>query len=255
MKTKVDKKSLPDKSIMRVNGVYKSFPIRNHTIEVLKDIHLTIHVGEVVAITGASGSGKSTFLNLLAGIDSPTRGDIYFLKNCLNHMSESKLALLRSENVGFVFQQHNLIKELTVLENVLLPGMVQPNFFKNRKAKTEYAKRLLNKVGLSERLNHFVGELSGGEAQRVAIVRAFLNQPKLIFADEPTGNLDSKNSLDIFKLLKMFASTQSASVVMVTHSQELASKCDRVYHLSGGNLTLQNNATSVDTKSIKKSRV
>lgn len=228
----------PLNSLLRVMGVKKSFSIHNRRISVLRQVDFQVEIGETIAITGASGSGKSTLLNLLAGIDIPTEGKIFFFNYFLNHLSETQLAILRSKFIGFVFQQHNLIKELTVLENVLVPAMIRPHFIRIKDEKEKLAMKLLNKIGLSNRLDHYVGELSGGEAQRVAIVRAFINNPRLILADEPTGNLDLTNSFDVFSLLKDFARTQSSAVIMVTHSLELAQQCGRIYNLKDGILTL-----------------
>lgn len=224
--------------IIEACQISKQFKIREKTINVLVDIDLKVFSNEIVAITGASGSGKSTLINLLAGLDQASSGEIFFMNQKINNYSESKLAVLRNRYIGVIFQQHNLIKELTVLENVLLPSMIYFNSPKENKEIYQRGINLLERIGLSDRLHHHAGELSGGEAQRTAIVRAFINLPKLIFADEPTGNLDEKNSWDVFSLLNIFAKEHNISVVLVTHSSYLAGKSDRVFKINEGKLIL-----------------
>jgi lipoprotein-releasing system ATP-binding protein len=187
-----------------------------------------------VAIVGPSGAGKSTLLHILGGLDMPTRGEVIFEQEELGSLSDYKLCKMRNEKIGFVFQFYHLLSEFTVLENVLMPTLI------NRKPKIENRKpndealRLIKEVGLGERITHFPSQLSGGEQQRVAIVRALINHPSLLLCDEPTGNLDSKTGSDIVSLIKKINAENQMTVVLVTHNLELAKAADRLYHLRDG---------------------
>lgn len=206
--------------ILGTIDVKKSFKLPGQKpIEVLKGVNLAVMPGEKVAIVGRSGAGKSTLLNILGGLDKPTSGTV-----------------TRPKNIGFVFQQYHLMSELTVLENVLLPTMAGCHRqLATRAVFVQRATRLLEKVGLASRLDHLPSELSGGEQQRVALARALVTEPELIFADEPTGNLDAWTGAEILKMLIELASDSKAfALVMVTHSPEAAATCDRTLTLEGG---------------------
>lgn len=198
-------------------------------ITILSDVNLDIPDGQFVAITGASGSGKSTLLGLIAGLDSPSSGQISVDGASVTEMSEDELALLRSQKVGFIFQSFHLIPSLTARENILIPLEIL-------KVKDAYQRssELLEQVGLTARGHHFPTELSGGEQQRVAIARAFANKPKYLLADEPTGNLDSKNGQMIFDLMTRLHDNNNTTLVLVTHDNQIAEKADRLIKLSDG---------------------
>ena len=212
------------------NQVAKTVPVRGHDLEILKSIDLEIKQGESLAILGRSGSGKTTLLGILAGLDAPTRGDVVLSGQKISHLSEDERALVRAKHVGFVFQSFHLLPALTTLENVMLPLEL-----KGKDAK-ELATQYLEQVGLGDRLNHFPPQLSGGEQQRVALARAFACQPDILFADEPTGNLDSATGKEIIDLLFELNSRHNTTLVMVTHDASLAERCQRCVHIDGGQL-------------------
>ncbi|HEX8249104.1 MAG TPA: ABC transporter ATP-binding protein [Pyrinomonadaceae bacterium] len=196
---------------------------------ILDDVSLEIPDGEFIAVTGASGSGKSTLLGLIAGLDAPSAGEILIDGELINAMNEDALARLRSEKIGFVFQSFHLIPSLTAFENVLVP--MEISGLKNAK---ETARKLLEDVELTNRGHHYPSELSGGEQQRIAIARAFANQPKILLADEPTGNLDSRNGSHIFDLMTRLHDDNQTTLVLVTHDQELANRAHRQIRLRDG---------------------
>jgi putative ABC transport system ATP-binding protein len=198
-------------------------------LTILDNVSLTIPDGEFVAITGASGSGKSTLLGLVAGLDAPSDGGIFIDGDDVTKMSEDRLAELRSVKVGFVFQSFHLIPSLTAFENVLIPMEIV-----GLKDARERAERLLEQVDLTNRGHHYPTELSGGEQQRIAIARAFANSPKILLADEPTGNLDSKNGAHIFELMTELHRQNNVTLVLVTHDQALADKAQRQIRLKDG---------------------
>ncbi len=201
-------------------------------MQILQPISFEVNSGESIAIIGASGSGKSTLLGLLAGLDELSTGEIWLQGSPLHSMSEEQRAQLRGETVGFVFQSFMLVQSLTALENVMLPAQIA-----GLDNPLEQAKAILEKVGLSHRSSHFPNQLSGGEQQRVAIARAFIGEPSILFADEPTGNLDAKNSDKIEQLLFELNKDKGSTLVLVTHDDELASKCDRQLRMQAGVLT------------------
>lgn len=198
-------------------------------LQILQPISFSVQAKQSVAIVGASGSGKSTLLGLLAGLDEVSQGHIYLDGEALHTMNEEQRARLRGEKVGFIFQSFMLVQSLTALENIMLPAEISG--LKNAKS---VALEILNLVGLGHRAHHFPNQLSGGEQQRVAIARAFITKPKILFADEPTGNLDADNSAKIEQLLFDLNQNSDTTLVLVTHDNELAEKCDRQLIMNGG---------------------
>jgi putative ABC transport system ATP-binding protein len=208
--------------------------IQNGTrrVEILKGITLTIPAGQFVAIVGASGSGKSTLLGLLAGLDTPSSGEIWLDGVPIHNLAETELAAVRGEKIGFVFQSYQLIETLTALENVLLP--YELNKLNKEGSGITQARRLLGEVGLTERVDHYPVQLSGGEQQRVALARAFVVEPPIVMADEPTGNLDSTNGRMVLDLLLERNRKSGTTLVLVTHDPEVASRADRKIVLKDG---------------------
>lgn len=212
----------------------------NKQLTILKDVNLTIKNGESIAIVGASGSGKSTLLGLMAGLDLPTSGTITMFEHQIDKLDEENRASIRRSEVGFIFQQFLLVPSLTALENVMLPAELSDNK-ETRDSARDSAIEWLEKVGLSHRLDHFPNQLSGGEQQRVAIARAFITKPKLLFADEPSANLDNKNGEMVEDLLFELNKSANTTLVLVTHDLELAKRCQRIVNLQSGALQ-ENNA-------------
>ncbi len=218
-------------SVVKAEQVSKQVNAPEGPLSLLTAIDLHIQAGEAVAIIGASGSGKSTLLGLLAGLDNPSSGSISLLGTCLNQLDEDRRAQLRAGKVGFVFQSFHLLPGLTALENVMLPLELTGD----SRAKPQ-AIQLLEQVGLSHRLHHTPQQLSGGEQQRVALARAFAGQPQILFADEPTGNLDQNTGQRVIDLLFKLRAEQGTALVLVTHDTELAKQCDRRYLLDNGRI-------------------
>jgi putative ABC transport system ATP-binding protein len=202
-------------------------------IPILLGVDLTVQAGEAVSVIGASGSGKSTLLGLLAGLDLPSGGEVSLLGKSLLQLDEDGRAALRAERVGFVFQAFHLLPGMTARDNVALPLELA-----GRPDAGERADALLQRVGLTERAGHYPNQLSGGEQQRVAIARAFVTEPEVLFADEPTGNLDAETGHHIIDMLFALREEQGTALVLVTHDPALASRCDRCYRLAGGHLEL-----------------
>ena len=200
--------------------------------EVLRGVNLTVAAGERVAVVGASGCGKSTLLNLIGAMDLPDAGSIRFDDTELSLLSEKETAAFRNESVGFVFQLHHLLPQCSVLENAMIPTLVHGKGADAR----EYALHLLDRVGLSDRLTHRPGQLSGGERQRVAVVRALINRPRLLLADEPTGALNQEAAVELMTLLLELNREENLSMILVTHSMQLAEQLDRVLVFEGGRL-------------------
>lgn len=218
--------------MMSVSGLRKSFGSGEGKVEVLKGIDFQIQKGEQVALTGKSGSGKSTLLSLLAGLDSPDGGTITIDSNNISQLSEKDLTNYRARHIGIVFQQFHLVSTLTALENVLLPLEILKT-----KGARERAESLLESVGLSHRMHHLPSELSGGESQRVAIARALSTHPAILFADEPSGNLDEETGDKVMGLLFDLVKKTGTTMVLVTHDPELATRCERIIHLEHGKLS------------------
>ncbi len=220
-------------SLLEARGIFKTYTTGKRELTVLKGVNFSAERGEFVALRGASGAGKSTLLHLLGGLDRPNRGEIIFAGEDIARLSNPALAHLRNVKIGFVFQAYHLFPELNALENVLLPARmarVSPSEAVTR------ARDLLKRVGLSERMEHRPTELSGGEQQRVAIARALINNPEVIFADEPTGNLDSHTGDEIIELLLTLRAERQTTLLIATHDSELATRAPRVIHLVDGQI-------------------
>ncbi len=224
--------------ILKAEGIVKSYTMGATVLEVLKGVEIYVDTGEFVAIVGASGSGKSTLLHILGALDKPDKGQVVFQDNDIAKLSSRELNKFRNKKVGFVFQFYHLLDELTVLENTALPAMAgcsMLGWLKIRWSAKKRANQILATLGLGERLGHKPYQLSGGERQRVAIARALMNQPELLLADEPTGNLDSATGSDILKTLKEL-NQAGQTIVMVTHDEKIASKAHRVVRLADGKI-------------------
>jgi lipoprotein-releasing system ATP-binding protein len=219
--------------LIRTEGLKKTYGDSMKKVEVLKGIGLTINRGETVAIVGASGVGKSTFLNLLGGLDRPTSGEVYYDGKPVFRHDDRKLAAFRNSTIGFVFQFHHLLPEFTALENVVLPALIGGSGFDEA---SERAGALLTEVGLKDRLNHKPGELSGGEQQRTAIVRALMRSPLVILADEPTGNLDSRTGEEVFDILLEQNRSRGMTMIIVTHNERLAARLTRRLRMVDGDI-------------------
>ncbi|HGD6534615.1 TPA: ABC transporter ATP-binding protein [Streptococcus agalactiae] len=226
-------------SLLEVKSVSKIYGKGNNAVHALKDIKFSVDKGEYIAIVGESGSGKSTLLNIIGALDTPTEGKVIINNKDLFSMKDSELTVFRRRNIGFVFQGFNLIPELTVEQNIIFPVLLD-----YKKPDRKYLEELLNILGLQERKNHLPSELSGGQQQRVAIGRALITKPSLILADEPTGNLDSKNSSEVISLLKESSQKYEQTIIMITHSRSIAQAADRVLRVSDGILVDQGSATN-----------
>ncbi len=219
-------------SIIQLDNVWKKYDMGDEPLIVLKEIDLSIKKGEFIAITGPSGSGKSTMLNIVGALDKPSFGEVYLDGKDISLMSESDLAVLRGKTIGFIFQQFNLLRNLTALQNVMLPmeAMDMPENLAR-----ERAENLLTQLGLGERLHHKPGQLSGGQQQRVAIARSLSNDPEIILADEPTGNLDSTTGRFVMDFLGRMHK-QGKTVILITHDLDLVSYARRVVHIKDGKI-------------------
>ena len=220
--------------IIQANNLYYEIINHDNQIRILQGLNLSIAAGEQVAIIGSSGSGKSTLLSLLAGLDVPTRGSVQIQSNIFSDLDEDGRAAVRAKSMGFVFQSFQLLPSLTALENVMLPLQL-----KNQENAKEQSLEALTKVGLGERIRHYPKQLSGGEQQRVAIARAFATQPAILFADEPTGNLDHTTGQMIIELLFKMNAEAGTTLVLVTHDIQLANRCQRQLKLENGILIEQ----------------
>ncbi len=218
--------------MIRAVDIKRSFVTINENLEILRGIDLTLALGEMVAVIGQSGSGKSTLLHILGGLDRPSNGSVFFGDENIFQYGAAELARFRRHSIGFIFQFHNLLPEFTALENVLMPRMIA-----GESVDEKWGTELLSRVGLEERMNHRPGELSGGEQQRVTIARALVNQPKLILADEPTGNLDNATAEKVFELFREVQREKKLTSLLATHNVKIASRCDRVLLLENGLLS------------------
>jgi lipoprotein-releasing system ATP-binding protein len=219
--------------MIEVANLSKSFGAGPGRVDVLRHIELRIDRGERVAVVGASGAGKTTLMHILGGLDHPSEGGVFFEGKDIFSLKGPALDAFRNRTVGFVFQFHQVLPEFTALENTMMPALVAR---KGQREAAAMAKELLGEVGLGHRLTHKPGELSGGEQQRVAIARALIMSPRLLLADEPTGNLDSRTSDGIYRLLHQLHETRGLTMVIVTHSEVLASRLDRIIHMEDGRI-------------------
>ena len=217
--------------ILRTNDLHKSYDLGRRLIEVLHGVSLEIGEGEFISLQGASGTGKSTLLHLLGGLDDPTSGEVFASGQSLSAMSSTRLAKWRNGEVGFVFQSYHLLPEFDALENVLLPARMA---HANRAESQNRAESLLERVGLAKRMHHLPAELSGGEQQRVALARALINQPQLLLADEPTGNLDSKTGGEVLDLLCELQSEANLTMIIATHDDKVANRAHQTVQLVDG---------------------
>lgn len=217
--------------VLRTENLSKIYKVGEHRVEALKDVNICINEGEFVAVVGPSGSGKSTLLHLLGGLDRPTGGKVIVDNTDIYKMNEHNLSIFRRRKVGFIFQFYNLIPVLTTEENITLPIMLD-----GRKVDRKYLGELLEILGLRDRKRHFPSQLSGGQQQRVSIGRAMINKPAIIFADEPTGNLDSKASKEVMDLLRYSVKKYNQTLVMITHDFNIAESADRIIRIEDGSI-------------------
>ena len=216
-------------SMLRTSGLAKTYGMNDTAVKALKPTDLEIKEGEFVAIVGPSGSGKSTLLHLLAGLDKPSAGKVFINDQDIYELSENELSRYRRQNIGFIFQAFNLIPILSAEENIKLPVLMD-----GKKVDEGYIDELMDVLDIKERKRHLPGELSGGQQQRVSIARALANKPSIIFADEPTGNLDSKNSKEVLQLLKSTIEKYNQTLIMITHDGSIAQMADRIITISDG---------------------
>jgi putative ABC transport system ATP-binding protein len=222
--------------ILKVEGLNKTYGKGENKVTALKEVNLSISKGEFVAIVGASGSGKSTLLHLLGGLDRPTAGKVVIDGESIYNYKEEKLAIFRRRKIGFIFQFFNLIPVLDVEENIALPTLLD-----NDKVDKKYLEEIIDILGLTNRKSHLPSELSGGQQQRVSIGRALLNKPSIILADEPTGNLDSKNSKEVIELLKYTSRKYNQTLILITHDINIASMADRIVTIEDGEIVSDKN--------------
>lgn len=226
--------------ILSAKNIYKSFKkTKDQSLEVLKDVSLDLEQGKINVIIGASGSGKSTLLHILSGLDKADKGEVVFDDKSITNLSDDDLSMFRSKNMGFVFQFHHLLPEFTARENIAISKMIAGT---EQKEANKIAEKYLELVGLLERESHKPAELSGGEQQRIAIARALINEPKIIFADEPTGNLDTANGDIIHKLFTKLKNDLGMTFLIVTHNPELVKLADVVYEMKDGKIFVNNNS-------------
>lgn len=221
-------------SILKTYKLIKIYGEEPNVVNALDDVSIDINEGEFIAIIGTSGSGKSTLLNMLGGLDRPTSGDVYILEKKLSDMKDEELTIFRRRNIGFIFQNYNLVPILNVYENIVLPIELD-----GVKIDKEYVDSIIDTLSLKEKLTNMPNNLSGGQQQRVAIARALATKPAIILADEPTGNLDSKTSMDVIGLLKMTSNKFNQTMVMITHNEEIAQLADRIIRIEDGRVAVR----------------
>ena len=225
-----------NKEIIKLSKISKKFASANKDIIVLKNVNIKINKGELVSLSGPSGSGKSTLLHIIALLDKPTSGEVFFKRKSFSKSNDNEKDLVRRRGISIIYQQNNLLSDFTALENVVIPLINNGNLWAESVKK---AKKVLSLVGLSKRLNHFPSELSGGEQQRVAVARAIITEPDLILADEPTGSLDRKTANEIFSLFIKLKSKKS-TILYATHNRELSNRADYKLNILDGNITRKN---------------
>jgi lipoprotein-releasing system ATP-binding protein len=233
MNNPIVSESLDPKQLLYVDNLCRSFQMGKQTVHVLNGITMSVQRKEMVSIVGASGAGKSTLLHIMGTLDRPTSGQVLFAGKNMFRENETALAGFRNRHLGFVFQFHHLLPEFTALENTSLPALIQKT---PKPQAMDAAKSLLSEVGLSHRLHHKPGELSGGEQQRVAVARALIRKPDLVLADEPTGNLDTHTGEELFELLRKLNQTHGTAFVIVTHNERLSLQTDRLIQLQDGHI-------------------
>ena len=221
------------KPLILVQGLRKEYPMGEESVVALKNIDLAIEKGQIVCIFGTSGSGKSTLLNQLAGLEKPTAGSVTIGGVPIDRLSEDALAVFRQKHLGFVFQSYNLLPTMTAVENVALPLMFRGV---PKEQRLSAAERMLELVGLADRKDHYPAQMSGGQQQRVGIARAFIARPHVVYADEPTGNLDSKTTVEVMEMIRGFARKFDQTIIMVSHDAEMASYADRIITLKDGQI-------------------
>ncbi len=217
--------------ILKVENLSKIYGKGDTEVRALDNISFSVNKGEFVAIVGPSGSGKSTLLHILGGVDKPTSGSVIIENNSIYKLDETKLAIFRRRQIGFIYQFYNLIPVLNIKENITLPLLLD-----NRKIDKNHLQHVINTLGLQERLKHLPNQLSGGQQQRVSIGRALINNPSLILADEPTGNLDSKNSAEIIELLRKSNKETNQTIIVITHDERIALQADRIIAIEDGKI-------------------
>ena len=232
-------------AVLRVDALTKTFPSGGRTLTVIDDVSFAVDEGDACAIVGPSGSGKTTLLGLCAGLDQPTSGRVELCGQDLTPLDEDERAEVRNRNVGFVFQTFRLLPTLTALENVMVPAELRGDADPRPRAA-----ELLDEVGLGDRIGHYPSQLSGGEQQRVAMARAFINRPRVLFADEPTGNLDAETAGRIEDLLFELNETAGTTLVLVTHDEELAVQTERILHLRGGQIVNDERRTEEEAQAV-----
>lgn len=218
-------------NIIECHNLKKTYYMGKERVDALRGIHLEIKNGEFISLLGKSGSGKSTLLNMLAGLEPPTEGEVKVKGHHLEKLNETQITNIRKKHVGFIFQSYNLLPTHTALENVMLPLVFNNMKKKERIEKAEY---ILDAVGLSDRMDHKPNQMSGGQQQRVSIARAFVNNPEIVFADEPTGNLDTSTSEDIMRIMTFMIKAYNQTFVMVTHDEETSKNADKIIHMKDG---------------------
>lgn len=221
------------KPVIQVKDLYKIYRVGEQRVRALNGVDMSIYKGEFCAIVGTSGSGKSTLLNMLAGLEAPTKGEIIIANEHMEKKTENQLVKFRREHIGFIFQSFNLMGTMNAIENVALPLTFQGM---DKKARLEKANQVLNLVGLKDHKKHRPTQMSGGQQQRVGVARALVVQPEIIFADEPTGNLDSNTSKEVLELMQKLVREQQQTLVMVTHDNQLAGFADRIFHIRDGKI-------------------
>ena len=235
--------------MITVKNLIKIYKVGSDKVVALNDVSFTVEEGEICCILGTSGSGKSTLLNMLAGLEKPTRGEIIIGGQHIELMSEKRITRFRQKNVGFVFQSYNLLHGLTALENVAMPLTFRGV---NRKKREKIAFLMLAMVGLSKRIRHKPTQMSGGQQQRVGIARAFAARPKIVFADEPTGNLDTRTTIEVMELMVALSRSNNQTLIVVTHEKDIADYADRIIKLSDGQIVSDERKTGRETELHKQ---